>query len=63
NAAISTLVSSPPPAGLALMPENVELIRIKSVEDPFQYEQTIVVQSIDTSVGILRTACAKQGAN
>ena len=68
NSANSALTpSAPPPSappdGLALMPENVQSIRIQAVEDPFQYDQTTMVPSMDESVSILRKACIKDGAN
>jgi iron(III) transport system substrate-binding protein len=68
NSANSALTpSAPPPSsppdGLALMPGNVQSIRIQAVEDPFQYDQTAMVPSMDESVSILRKACIKDGAN
>ena len=54
---------SPPPDGLALMPANVESIRIKVAEDPFQFDQQAAISSIDENVGILRKNCSKEGTN
>ena len=61
------LASAPPPSappdGLALMPENVQSIRIQVAEDPFQFDQQAAISSIDESLGILRKACTKDGTN
>ena len=54
---------SSPPDGLALMPENVQTIRIQVAEDPFQFDQQAAISSIDESLGILRKACTKDGTN
>ena len=54
---------SSPPDGLALMPENVQSIRIQVAEDPFQFDQQAAISSIDESLGILRKACTKDGTN
>jgi len=59
----SALPPSSPPDGLALMPENVQRIRIQVAEDPFQFDQQAAISSIDESLGILRKACTKDGTN
>ena len=52
-----------PPDGLALMPANVQGIRINVAEDPFQFDQQAAISSIDESLSILRKACTKEGTN
>ncbi len=54
---------SSPPDGLALMPENVQSIRIQVAEDPFQFDQQAAISSIDESLRILRKACTKDATN
>ena len=54
---------SSPPDGLALMPENVQSIRIRVAEDPFQFDQQAAISSIDESLRILRKACTKDATN
>ena len=65
NSALPPSAPSPssPPDGLALMPENVQSIRIQVAEDPFQFDQQAAISSIDESLGILRKACTKDGTN
>ena len=65
NSALPPSAPSPssPPDGLALMPENVQSIRIQVAADPFQFDQQAAISSIDESLGILRKACTKDGTN
>jgi len=53
---------SPPPDGLPLMPAVVQGVRIVQVDDPFQYDEPTVLDSIDQSVALLREAWMKQGS-
>ncbi len=52
----------PPPANLALMQPEVLRIRIDAVEDPFQYDEAMTLESIDSSVALLRQSCLAQGS-
>ncbi len=63
NLANSPSPPAMPPDGLALMPANVQSIRINVAEDPFQFDQQVAISSIDETVGILRKACIKEGTN
>lgn len=54
---------APPPAGLAMMPSDVERIRIGVAEDSFVFDEPSVMASIDESIRMLRKACAAEGSN